>query len=207
MKKYKTFTAVLLILFLSGLIGNFYYFSWVIGSKDEISMANFPRAFGGWTSVDIPLDRREYELLETKNLIMRNYKKQTGESVNLYIIYSQDNRQVSHPPEICLQGDGSTVVEKTQLKVGRNINATKLVLEKRNSREIAVYWYKVGREYTNNYISQQLKVSLDRLLGRKTSLALIRVIAVVENNDDKQALDKILSFCSSIEPLLPKYVF
>jgi len=205
MKKYKTFTAVFLVLILTAIAGNFFYFSGVIGRSNEVSIANFPKTIGEWSSVDVPLDKRVYELLETKNLIMRDYKNQKGESVNFYIIYSQDDRKVSHPPEICLQGDGATVVEKTQLKVGNNIDATKLVLEKRNSREIAVYWYKAGKDFTNNYISQQLRFSLGRLMGKKTSLALIRVIAVVENNDEKQAIAKIRSFCSAIEPLLQKY--
>lgn len=205
MKKYRTFSAVFLILVLTAIAGNFFYFSVIISRQDEISIANFPKIIGEWSSVDVPLDKRVYELLETKNLIMRDYKNQKGEAVNLYIIYSQDDRKVSHPPEICLQGDGGTVVEKSLLNVSSKIKATKLVLEKKNSREIAVYWYKAGKEYTNDYISQQIKISLDRLWGKRTSLALIRVIAVIENNDDKQTLAKILSFCSLIEPLLLKY--
>ncbi len=205
MKKKKTFIAVLLILILAGLIGNFFYFFGIISQSKEISIAKFPNVIGEWSSVDVPLDKRVYDLLETKNLIMREYKNHKGEEINLYIIYSQDNRKVSHPPEICLQGGGSTVVEQTKLKVGNSINATKLVLEKKNSREIAVYWYKAGKEYTNDYINQQLKVSFQRLLGKKTSLALIRVIAEVKNNNEPEALAKILSFCSLLEPLLSKY--
>ncbi len=205
MKKNKTFIAVFLILVLAGLIGNYFYLFRIVSQTKEISIANFPQVIGEWSSVDVPLDKRIFELLETNNLIMREYKNRKGEVVNLYIIYSQDNRKVSHPPEICLQGDGSTVVEKTQLKVGSNINAIKLVLEKKNSQEIAVYWYKAGKEYTNNYLRQQLKVSLQRLFGDKTSLALIRVIAEVKNNDEQEALSKILSFSSLLEPLLSKY--
>ncbi|MFH0827579.1 MAG: exosortase C-terminal domain/associated protein EpsI [Candidatus Omnitrophota bacterium] len=205
MKKYKTFSAVLLILVLAGITGNFFYFSGVIGRRDEVSIANFPKTIGEWSSIDVPLNKRVYDLLETKNLIMRDYKNPKGEMVNLYIIYSQDDRKVSHPPEICLQGDGATVVEKSPLNLSSKIKATKLVLEKKNSREIAVYWYKAGKEYTNDYINQQIKVSLDRLLGKRTSLALIRVIAVVENDNEKQTLAKILSFCSAIEPLVLKY--
>ncbi len=205
MKKNKTFIVVLLILALAGLIGNFLYYFGIISSSKEISIAQFPKTIGEWSSVDVPLDKRVYDLLETKNIIMREYKNRNDDKINLYIIYSQDNRKVSHPPEICLQGDGATVVEKIQLKISSKINATKLVLEKKDSRELAVYWYKAGKEYTNDYIIQQLKVSLQRLLGRKTSLALIRVIAEEKNNNEQEVLLQILSFCSLLEPLLSKY--
>jgi EpsI family protein len=205
MRKNRTFAAVFVILALSGILGNSFYFSQVIAAKEEVSIANFPKTIGEWRSVEVPLSKREYDLLETKNLIMRNYKNKNGDEVNLYIIYSQDNRKVSHPPEICLQGGGASVVEKSKLGLPGGINATKLVLEKKNSREIAVYWYKAGKVYTNDFISQQFKISWDQLLGRRSSLALIRVISIADNNNDALTLSKILSFCSAIEPLLSQY--
>lgn len=205
MKKKRTYTAVILILAATAAIGNFFYFYGAIGRKEEISISAFPKKIGQWSSVDVPLEKRVYDLLETKNLIMRDYRNKNGETINFYVIYSRDDRKVSHPPEICLQGDGATVVEKSPLIVAGKIKATKLVLEKKDSREIAVYWFKAGENYTNNYIGQQFKVSLDRLMGKRTSLALIRLIAVVENNNDQQTLARILSFSSAIEPFLKKY--
>ncbi|MFH0827561.1 MAG: exosortase C-terminal domain/associated protein EpsI [Candidatus Omnitrophota bacterium] len=204
MKKNKTFSAVVLILVISGIFGFSSYFSAPVDSKDTL-IKNFPRVIGGWKAQDIPLDQRIYDLLETKNLIMRDYQDPQGRIINLYIIYSQDNRKVSHPPEICLQGDGATVVEKTPLKISAAIKANKLAMEKKLTREIAVYWYKAGSHYTANYVDQQIRMSWDRLMGRKTSLSLIRVIAVVENNNDQEALSRIREFSALIEPLLPEY--
>lgn len=205
MKKKNTFITVFLILIIAGLTGNFFYFFGINDKTPELSISQFPKEIGEWSSVDLSLNKRVYDLLGTDNLIMREYKNPNGEKINLYIIYSQDSRKVSHPPEICLQGDGFSVVEKTKLKVSYNINATKLILEKRNSREVAVYWYKAGKEYTNDYINQQLKFSFQRFVGKRTSLALIRVITKAENNDEHEALSRIFSFCSLLEPLLSKY--
>ncbi|MCX5707734.1 MAG: EpsI family protein [Candidatus Omnitrophica bacterium] len=204
MKNNKSFSAVILILVISGIIGFSFYFSAPVESKDS-PIKNFPLEVGNWKAQDIPLDERVYDLLETKNLIMRDYQDSRGRKINFYVIYSQDNRKVSHPPEICLQGDGAAVVEKTPLKISSAINANKLVMEKKHSRELAVYWYKAGSHYTANYVDQQIRMSWDRLLGKKTSLALIRVIALVENNNDQEALSRIREFCALIAPLLSKY--
>ena len=95
----------------------------------KISITDFPKVIRGWKAQDIPLDERVYELLETKNLIMRNYINKQGDSINCYIIYSQDNRKVAHPPEICLQGEGATVVEKTAMQITDSIKATKLITQ------------------------------------------------------------------------------
>lgn len=204
MKKNKTFSAVVLILVISGIIGFSFYFSAPVDSKDA-PIKNFPLKIGDWKAEDIPLDERVYDLLETKNLILRDYQDPQGRKINFYVIYSRDNRKVSHPPEICLQGDGGTVVEKSPLKISPAINANKLVMEKKTTRELAVYWYKAGSHYTANYVDQQIRMSWDRLLGKKTSLALIRVIAVVENNNDQEAMSRIREFCALIEPLLAEY--
>lgn len=204
MKKNKSFSAVVLILVISGIIGFSSYFSAPVDTKDT-PIKNFPLEVGNWKAQDIPLGQRIYDLLETKNLIMRDYQDPQGRKINLYVIYSRDNRKVSHPPEICLQGDGATVVEKTPLKISSSINANKLVMEMKAGREIAVYWYKAGSHYTANYVDQQFRMSWDRLLGKKTSLAMIRVIAVVENNNDQEALSRIREFSALIEPLLSKY--
>ena len=204
MKNNKSFSAVVLILMISGVIGFSFYFSAPVDSKDT-PIINFPLQVGNWKAQDIPLDERVYALLETKNLIMRDYQDPQGRKINFYVIYSRDNRKVSHPPEICLQGDGATVVEKTPLRISPAINANKLVMEKKSTRELAVYWYKAGSHYTANYVDQQIRMSWDRLLGKKSSLAFIRVIAVVENNNDQEALSRIREFSALIEPLLAKY--
>ena len=169
-------------------------------------MSDFPKAIGEWTSEDVPLDERTYELLETKNLIMRDYKDSKGGTVNLYIVYSQDNRKVTHPPEICLQGGGGTVVDKTPIQVTDSIKATKLLIEKAISQELVIYWYKSGNVNTNIFLMQQFKMAIEHLLGKKTSIAMIRVMTTIENNRQEEALSRLKSFCSLIEPLLNKYV-
>jgi EpsI family protein len=202
----KNFYIVIIILIIVGIVSFLSYLPSRFETQFDIKMSNFPNSIGEWTAEDIPLDERTYKLLETKNLIMRDYKNPKGETVNLYIVYSKDNRKVSHPPEICLQGGGATVVEKTHINVTNTIKANKLIIEKKLSRELAVYWYKVGKINTNVFLSQQLVMAVSNLFGSKTSIAMIRVLTEIEDEKQEAALNKIKTFCSLIEPLLNKYV-
>src|SRR3989338_3669309 len=69
--------------------------------KDTVSISVFPEKIGPWRGEDIPLQDTDYEILETKNAFVRRYTTPEGKEVFLFIVYSQNNRKVSHPPEIC----------------------------------------------------------------------------------------------------------
>jgi EpsI family protein len=202
----KNYFIVIIILGLGALMGFLSYLPAKVASQAEKKISSFPMVIGDWTGEEMVLTDREYELLETRNLIMRNYHNKKGENINFYIVYSQDNRKVSHPPEICMQGDGATIVDKATFQVTDAIVASKLILEKAMSREVAVYWYKAGKVYSNNYILQQLRSSLGGIFGKRVSSALIRVLTLVEDGKDDLALARIKEFCRLIEPLLAKYV-
>ncbi|MCX7926569.1 MAG: EpsI family protein [Candidatus Omnitrophica bacterium] len=202
----KNFIIVCCLLLLAGIVGyRWYYF--IPTTVDNVNLKDFPLSIGDWQGKDLPLKERVYELLETRNLIMRDYVNSQGKIINLYIIYSQDNRKVSHPPEICLQSEGAVVVQKSEIAVSKNIKATKMILEKEGSRQVVLFWYKVGSAYTPSYIRQQIKVSFGRLLGKKVSSALIRLVIPIEASlSEKQTFEKLISFCILLEPLLSQYL-
>ena len=174
--------------------------------EEKIKMFEFPRKIGAWISEDIVISEHTYRLRETKNIILRNYKNKRGDTINLYIIYSRGNRQVSQPPEIFLQGEGATITSAAPLKITDSVNATSLILEKNTSRNFIAYWYKIGKLNTNSYLTQQLKAAIDRTLGRKNSVALIRISTKIADGRQDAALNNIKAFCALIEPLLDKYV-
>lgn len=202
----KNFIIILVVLLLAGIMGFVLYLPLRGTEIDDIKMSDFPKTFGDWESEDIILSERVYEQLETKNLIMRNYKNKHGDMINLYIIYSQDNRKVSHPPEICLQGGGATITNKSPIQITDCIQATKLIIENGDSQNLVVYWYKAGKLHTNSYLRQQLKTVVDRMSGKKSSNVLIRVLMQVRDNRQDEALSKIRLFCVEIEPLLKMYI-
>jgi EpsI family protein len=172
----------------------------------KVKVANFPKAIGQWQGTDMPVTEQDYAILETRNLFVRDYKNKAGESVYLYLIYSEDNRKVSHPPEVCFLGSGMTITDKSPIQISNRIKAIKLMVEKKDLREMVVYWYKAGNLYTDNYLRQQLKVVLDRTLRKRTSGALIRLSTIMRDDDQEAALKLIRSFAGQIEPELSRYI-
>lgn len=202
----KTFYIVIIVLAIVTTIGFMNYLPARFDAAEGIRVEKFPTTVGEWTSTEIPLSERDYEILETKNLFMRDYENSKGQVVNFYLIYSEDNRKVSHPPEVCYMGSGVTIADKTQTQITDSIRANKLLVEMADSRQIVVYWYKAGDLHTNNYLRQQLKTVIDRTFGKRTSGALIRLSVDLKDGDEDAGLELIRSFFAEVEPILDEYV-
>lgn len=172
----------------------------------KTKVADFPKTIGEWDSKDMPVDELTYQILETRNLFIREYKNKNEDKLYLYIVYSEDNRKVSHPPEVCLTGSGASIIKKIPVQITDSIKANKLLVENRDSRDLIVYWFKAGSLYTDNYLTQQFKTVTDRLLGKRTSGALIRMSATIKDNNENAALNLMKKFCAQIEPLLNRYI-
>lgn len=171
-------------------------------TKSEIQVSSFPKEIGEWKGQDIPLSERDYEILETRNLIMRDYKNSDGDSVYLYIIYSADNRRALHPPEICYSGGGSTILDKSVIPITDSVTANRFIIENKGYRQLVAYWFKTSNLTTYSYLKQQLKIVADRLLRKKTYGAMIRVSTVIKDNNPNTALPLIKSFVEQMEPQL-----
>lgn len=202
----KTFVAVSAILLVVAAVAIAAYLPARIDITSRRKVADFPMRIGEWSGKEIPLSERDYQILETRNLFVREYTNTAGQKVYLYLVYSEDNRKVSHPPEVCMLGSGATIVDKVPLRMDRQCIATKLIVEKGTERQVFVYWYKAGTLQTNQYLRQQLKVVLDRIMGKRTAGALIRISADIKADNQKSALQLIAAFYRQIVPLLPRYV-
>lgn len=202
----KTFIIVIAILIIVSIIGFKAYMPARFDIASRIKVSDFPMEIGEWKAEEIQLSERDYEILETRNLFVRDYKNQAGDSVVLYVIYSEDNRKVSHPPEICLTGGGLTIINKKPIQLTNTIKANKLTMEKKDFLELVAYWYKAGGFYTDSYLKQQLKVVTSRILGRRTAGAMIRLTTVIKEGKEDAALALLKKFGSQVEPLLAKYV-
>ncbi len=196
-------TAVLLLL--CGLI---FVPRFVSGEKrqEEAQMARLPMTIGSWQGKDIEILERDYEILETRNLIMREYSNAQGQHVTLYIIYSGDNRKALHPPEICYTGGGTTILNKSVVTLTPALKANCFVIEYKNGREVVAYWFRCGTYNTPRFVEQQLKTMIGRTLGKQTSGAMIRISSPEKEGDGNHALELIKEFTALIEPLLNTYV-
>lgn len=201
----KNFYIVLAILVIVSVVGLASYLPARFEAATEAKVSAFPKTIGQWQSTDIQLSKRDFEILETTNLIMREYKNPNGEIVYLYIIYSGDNRNVVHPPEICYSGGGGTIIEKSVFPLNNALKVNKFVIEENDSLQLVVYWFKSGDLQTYNYFKQQLKVVIDRTFRKKTSGALIRISTDIKDSNKNAALQLIKSFAAQTAPLVEKY--
>ncbi len=202
----KSFYVVVIILGLAAGVALWVHFADWSAQGNETQVSEFPLKFGEWEGTSYPVDERTFEILETRNLFIRDYKNANGDTIILYVVYSKDNRRALHPPEICITGGGLEILEKKPIQVTSKIRAVKLLTEQNDKRELVVYWFKAGELSTDVYIKQQLKTVFDRLLGKQTSGAMIRVSAAVRNRDEEAAMKLVRSFCMEIEPLISEYV-
>jgi len=205
-----SFVAICVLLCLAWAVSWRSYFS-VYVDADTVDVKDFPMEIAGWTAVDLPLTDEEYAILETRNAFVRNYTASDGSVVQLYIIYSQHNRKISHPPELCYTGSGSMVILKEKIALAKTksnatITAQKIVVDQRGAQQVVVYTFKIGDSFTENYWKQQALIAVKSLLGKKSSSALIRLSAVVPGADVARAEKAIRAFAQKIVPLLPTYL-
>lgn len=193
------------------------FFSWKFSfqqyvQEDTVSIHSFPNEINGWTAVEMDITDDEYAILETRNAFVRRYTSPKGQAVTLFIVYSQNNRKVSHPPEICYSGGGNTVTSKKLKEIvkddgsGLLIKANELYLESSAADQVSFYWFKVGKEFTPSYWKQQFLIAFDNLIGKQASSALVRVSSVIVADDVEKSEKDVIEFSRLIIPELFKYL-
>lgn len=179
---------------------------------DTVDIDSFPRSIGTWISEDLPISKEDLSILETKNAFVRRYKNTVGGGeVYLFLVYSQHNRKVAHPPEICYLGSGASITENVHdpIFVGYKnltIPTNRLKLMRKKFEHIAYYWFKVGDSFTSNYWEQQLLIALNALMGQSKGSALIRVSADINSADQQEAIRNVKTFVNLVTPALFKHL-
>lgn len=132
-----------------------------------------------YSSYDMKLDRQTLDILENPNYISRQYVSPRSQPIGLSLIYSQDNRKGTHPPDLCLEGGGEGISTKRVVELsvpGRgNIACQELVVQTGSQQRVYLYTYKCGPQYTRSFYRQQATIFLNGLLSRNASGALVRV--------------------------------
>ena len=203
---------VVVILIVSTLLAWKLYFRYY-DQQDTVDIHSFPSQIEEWKSEELPISEEEYAILETRNVFARRYSNNEGREIFLTITYSQTNRKVSHPPELCYTGGGISVIQNKlgilDLRTPQGIvpiHAHQLLLQRGNTQQVAFYWYKVGGVFTASYWDQQLIIAQKTLLGKMPSSALIRIATTISKNDQSDAIVVIHDFAENVLPYLQQYL-
>jgi len=149
-------------------------------------------------SEDLELTEQEQIILETRDYLYRRFKS-GGQWVDFSIIFSQDNRKGTHPPDLCLEGSGGNIVYKRDVIVrdvpGRgDVPSRELITRVGTQGVYVLYTYKCGNEYTNSFWWQQGMIWMNGLLHRNASGALIRVVVPMVDTDPEPARQRATAF-------------
>jgi EpsI family protein len=200
MKVEKSFIAILALLIVAAGVSAAMYFRQV-NEEGSAKAKSLAMQIGQWKGEDIELSDRTYKVLETKNVAMRKYTNPQNESVYLYIVVSEINRKVAHPPEICYTGSGADITEKSevQIEAGKeNLTVNRFVSRQDGKESLVYYWFKAGNKFTPSYLDQQAKAMLSQLAGRKPDIAMIRVSTYIINGNKEKASQLLQEFTRSL---------
>lgn len=212
MSNNKTYIITIVLLSLT-LLGLIYFWQARSISPAKIKLENIPLELGEWKGEDIPISQRTYEILETKDALMRQYTNAQGERVALVIVYSAVNRGSFHPPEICYLGGGRELLNKgvERIEIAKSeknsyaMQVNKLIMQDKAGKEIAWYWFTAGSRITSNYYRQQCYFIWDEIRNKRTGGALIRVsIRVADDSRIAEAQGK--DFIQQVAPILLDYL-
>lgn len=175
-------------------------------AHDKLDVHTFPMTVGEWKGTELSITEKEYDILETRNLISREYTNRAGGKLYLLIIYSETNRSVFHPPEVCMIGSGLCITDKQvdNFDVGnKTFTTNKLFAEKGKFREVILNSYKAGNIYTSNFYLQQSRLALSQIFSRSVPGATLRVSMTVGESQEK-SLATLKSFLSKAAVILDK---
>ncbi len=168
-------------------------------------VVNLPKQLGVYTSRDVELDARIYDILETRNVVMRHYFKEGEPPILFYLIFSKSTHKTSDPPENCLRGEGRAIVSKEQVEVsGLDISVNKLLVEKSGVKDLHLYWFMAGDEFFQSYVGQRLKLISSYLRRSPQSGGQIRISTEINNDDQTEAIKRLEAFILEMMPYLGK---
>ena len=146
------------------------------------------------------------EYLQTRAYVSRNYLDGRGTPVDLCVMFSDDDRKGTHPPDVCLEGGGSRINFKderwTKLDDKTTLDLHEIVAESAQQKTYVTYFYKCGSSYTGSFYTQQAKIVWDGLTGRNADGALVRYTTPLLNNDLDAARQRVDALIRCTFPLI-----
>ena len=180
--------------------------------SDKLYTADIPLVIGNWYGSEIPIDERTYELLETKDTVMREYVNAAGDKVGLAVVYSKENLRVVHAPDVCLSGGGSSIREKVTEVVSfdseppQNAVFNNFTVGSGSEEQTVLFLYKSGTKLTSNSLRMEFDFFINKALRRPHSVALIRFSAYAVNGNLEGTMRKTKQFATAAMPVLLKYL-
>jgi EpsI family protein len=160
-----------------------------------------------WTSTSMSFSELEMQILETRDYMYRTYTDGRSAPVDLCVVFSEDNRKGTHPPDVCLEGSGSRIISRQDRRVdagGSPLTLRELVTSGPGGQYIYFsYIYKCGDVFTPSFYKQQVQIVWNGLTRQNASGALIRYSTPMANSSDvKRAQGRIDALLAASFPYI-----
>jgi EpsI family protein len=216
-----SYLSALFLLFMSalftGLLSMPYIYSQMppVANPPRVPFASFPMEIGEWNGERMSLRPDELDDLKPEDYLIAEYRKSSGEWVNLYAAYWKIISKGSgpHSPKACLPGSGWKILNASLVAVdgisisGNPLIVNRLQIEKNGDRMVVHYWdIQCGRLIRGDRLRRFYRF-WDRLSNQRTDYAFVRLITRLSSIEDWQAGDeRILAFSDRVYPKLVPYV-
>ncbi|OGR56335.1 MAG: EpsI family protein [Desulfobacula sp. RIFOXYB2_FULL_45_6] len=174
--------------------------------------SEFPLEIDDWKGVTSELDEVVYNILGVEDYILANYRKPSGEMVNLYVGFYQSQKEgdIIHSPKNCMPGAGwnitKTGIETLPLdNTGKSMKVIKLLLQKGQEKQIVLYWFQSrGRIISSEYM-EKVWLVLDSIFRHRTDGSFVRLITPVVK-DETASVNLLKEFAQKAFPYLNEHI-
>jgi exosortase D (VPLPA-CTERM-specific) len=174
----------------------------------------FPTTIGAWQGERETLDSIYLDKLLLDDYVQMNFRSPAGDVINFYSSYyaTQDVDRHVHSPRDCIPGGGWEIQKFEEhsfpgSKPGQSFMANRAIIQLDTNRALVYYWFEVrGRRFTSDY-KMKWYLMWDALTKHRTDGALVRYVMPLSKNESEADADaRMLSFASTVNPLLPQYI-
>ncbi len=174
--------------------------------------SEFPLDIDEWKGVTSELDEKVYNILGVEDYILANYRKPSGEMVNLYVGFYQSQKEgdIIHSPKNCMPGAGWNITETSIETVpldstGKNMKVIKLLLQKGQEKQIVLYWFQSrGRIISSEYM-EKVWLVIDSIFRHRTDGSFVRLITPVVK-DETTSVNLLKEFAQKAFPHLNEHI-
>ncbi len=165
------------------------YLLWPRPLPSQLHLAEgIPLKLGKWSGVEHELAPRTLEILRTDDVLSRTYttEKEREAAVTFLVIFARHTRRATHPPEICLHGEGfvieSVATVNIDLGPGREqFPVRELIITRSGKRRLVYYFFKHAERYSASYWGHQIRVAMAKLANPGASDAIIRADTAIDS--------------------------
>ncbi len=162
------------------------------------------------TRVMVEVDQQSKDILETDDCVIHVYHPADGgKKIDLLIVYSQNNRKATHPPEQCLEGGAGSIRKKDYINVDvvsagktTTYRMRELITQHAGRETLFLYVFKTSDTYTPSFSKQQFHIILNGLISSNTSGSLVRFSIDVTDNDVEKSRKQLVSTIQSLLPII-----